>query len=52
MMHHPGKYKILMSWALPYKIVCAANKESDPGVIKLFFMLNSAEHEIYFAYKS
>ena len=24
---------------------------TDPEVIKLFFMLNSAEHEIYHAYK-
>ena len=31
--------------------VCTKNNPSGPEVIKLFFMLNSAEHEIFPAHK-
>ena len=36
---------------VPIATHLVTNKNSGPKVIKLFFMLNSAEHEIYPAHK-
>ena len=47
--------KVQISLGLPCPLMeslDAVEQRSGPEIIKLFFMLNSAEHEIFFANKS